>query len=90
PLNIEELVFDNDFNLVPNPNSGVFSLLFDNDDIEDLSIEIINILGETVYSEKHNRFQEKINFDLNYLRNGIYFLKVKMDGEIATKPFVKE
>ncbi|MEA3444631.1 MAG: CARDB domain-containing protein [Bacteroidota bacterium] len=90
PLNIEELVFDNDFNLVPNPNSGVFSLLFNNDDIEDLSIEIINILGETVYSEKHNRFQEKINFDLKYLRNGIYFLKVKIDGEITTKPFVKE
>jgi hypothetical protein len=51
-----------DFRIVPNPNTGIFDIVFDRY-VEDGSIRIINMLGQEVYSKTFNGFFDKIRID---------------------------
>jgi len=70
---------DDDFiHISPNPSSGNFDVSF-NKIINDGMIEIINILGESIYQ---HRLQNTLNLyiRLKNIPGGIYFVKVS-DGE---------
>lgn len=76
-----------DFTLYPNPSSGVlnFSLNKPTDDL--LSIQVLDILGKTVLTEKTaNNY-----IDIEKLNAGIYFLYVKQNNkDLAKVKFIKE
>ncbi len=63
------------FNLFPNPCSGIFTIQIKNVDNKDISVEIINQIGQTVYSKPmNNTVSEQI--DLADVSKGIYFVKI--------------
>lgn len=64
------------FNLYPNPFNDFFTLFFEETYQDFVTIEIFDMLGKKVYSEK--RFlQEKLLFTPSNLSKGLYFLKIK-------------
>lgn len=72
----------------PNPTNGLFTIST-SEQIKDGSVEIYNAIGELVWSQKIMNQQTSI--DLKNQADGLYFLKVIVDGElIEMKKVVKE
>ncbi len=70
--------------IYPNPNSGKFTLEYENLDSE-ISLEIFNNLGQLVHHT--NLHQNKTQFDLA-LRNGIYLIKIKSNNNSSFQRMV--
>jgi hypothetical protein len=68
--------------LFPNPNNGQFIIKHNST----YNFEVFDMIGQRVWSEKSNR----INFDLNQLSGGKYFIKLTNQyDEVKTFKFVK-
>ena len=70
-----------DFNFYPNPNKGDFFI----DTKTRSNIEIINLLGKTVYSKEINNSQI---IHCNTLKKGSYFLRVSQGRFSETKKII--
>ncbi len=72
----------------PNPNNGDFSIQFDTENAERFEVEIYNIQGLSLYSDKF----ENVNSDFNIsLPAGVYLVKMKNDiGRTAVRKMVVE
>jgi len=54
------------------------------------SITVLNLLGQTIYQQNRNSFENKIQIDFSKFAKGNYLLKVKLDdGSFALKKIVK-
>lgn len=71
-LEIPELDKNITVNVFPNPSTGIFYYELNIDAPSDLEIQVLDLSGKIVYSQKAN--QDK-TFDLNHLTNGIYFTR---------------
>jgi hypothetical protein len=75
------------FGVFPNPNNGNFTVRF-NQETQDLlvSINIINMLGETVF--KTEAFtNDVLELNLQGLSNGTYYLQMNNGGKLNTSKF---
>lgn len=67
------------FNIYPNPSSGVFNLELLSNKNDNIDVQIINMLGETVYNKsyvKNISVSHKERIDLSNESSGIYLLKI--------------
>ena len=74
--------------IYPNPNSGVFNLKINNDFTG--SAFVLNSLGAVVYQKNILDMSSEISFDLNYLPDGLYFVKLIDDKtkSVVIKKFI--
>ena len=63
------------FSLYPNPASDIITLNIDNRNNDDLTLNIFNLIGALVKSEKFKQNQQQIN--VGDLGNGIYMVEIK-------------
>jgi PKD repeat protein len=86
---IETLANLNDFSIYPNPTSGLISISF-NSINSNTTIEIINELGQTLYSVLIRDCKElcTINYDFKSFSNGIYFVKVISNNNIECRKII--
>jgi hypothetical protein len=73
-------------NVYPNPSKGMFTVELDPAKVSE--IKIINIVGETIYTQKITTYKTEI--DLGNVSKGIYFLQTVNGKAIATKKIVVE
>ncbi len=87
PSDIEEQ--DNQiFNIFPNPSSGQITIETGFLSKQDLTIEVINSLGQIVYT-KSMQISEREELNLNLLK-GIYFVKIYGDDFRKTEKLIIE
>jgi hypothetical protein len=75
----------------PNPSNGYFSVKYTNtENTGELKFKIINVLGETVYSEMVPDFKGILEKDLNLsqLKRGCYFVLIQNGGSNQTNKIV--
>lgn len=65
--------------LYPNPNDGDFKLVFNEKISEEIEVNIFDVFGKLVYSLSSK--ESEIDFKLNNLNSGVYFVKI-ISGEI--------
>ena len=70
------------FNVYPNPNNGIFNVSIGNSS-EINTIEITNVIGQTIYSKIANNSSSNV-IDLSNLNKGIYFISLKSDQGISS------
>jgi hypothetical protein len=68
---VKELFLNNDFTIYPNPTNGIVNINCNNIFSK---IELLDVNGKIVYSEKLNGQEMKL--DLNIYSNGFYMLKI--------------
>ncbi len=69
----------------PNPNQGQFSFSFTNSAAMDISVEVLNALGQAVFTDAVPSFEGtyRRDMDLTNESNGVYYLRLKR-GEVTT------
>ena len=79
-----------EMNLYPNPNNGSFSITL-NDNLSLFNVNIINILGQEVYSEKIENYlvNSKQNINVNLVK-GTYIVNLKTEGNSIKIPMIIE
>ena len=76
--------------IYPNPNTGSFTLEMVVPEVKSIQINIINILGQSVYAETLNNTKGTCTRQIELNRNttGIYNLQLTSDKEIINKKIV--
>jgi PKD repeat protein/photosystem II stability/assembly factor-like uncharacterized protein len=79
------------YSVYPNPTNGTTHLIFDAITQSDIGVEMVDVIGKTVYSKIYNSFigRQESEIDLSQFDKGIYFLSIKNDKGVATKKIVK-
>ncbi|MCC7503203.1 MAG: T9SS type A sorting domain-containing protein [Flavobacteriales bacterium] len=68
----------NEVSILPNPSEGAVQLLFGVEDTQDLQIDVVNSLGQSVYSERLAFFQGiyRRELDLKAQGSGVYMVNI--------------
>ncbi len=81
-------------NAYPNPNNGTFTLEIGFSDNGNYNLEVINVLGQIIYTESLNINNKNYNFskqfNLGDLPKGIYIVKLSGNGINANKKIIME
>lgn len=67
----------NSIELSPNPNSGIFTLQFEEKTSNPLAISIFSTLGKMIDHQKLKKGSTTLDFDLSKQVDGLYFLSVQ-------------
>ena len=80
----------NNLDVYPNPTDDIFNISFVSEEIQTLSIRVINIIGEVVYAESLEHFvgeyTKKISIGDN--SKGIYFLEITDNQSTSSRKVV--
>ena len=90
PSSFLNLDFINEINIYPNPSRDIFYLSFNSEDIQDLSIRILNVVGEEVYRESKEQFigQYTKQISLDNYGKGFYLLEINTSAGILNKKLI--
>lgn len=75
-----------EFEIYPNPNNGKFRISWIGFNIE--KIEIINVLGEKIYTREFSLQPETLDLELAGIPPGIYFVKINNGSSSAVKKII--
>tara|TARA_B110000003_G_scaffold253307_1_gene268494 strand:+ start:182 stop:580 length:399 start_codon:yes stop_codon:yes gene_type:complete len=79
---------DSGIRLYPNPATDKLYLEANNT-YNELNIEVVNVIGEVVLVPKNIQSGDIIEFNIEDLSSGIYYLKASSNKELFTIPWVK-
>lgn len=80
--------FDKKVHLYPNPNDGDFKLVFNEKISEEIEVNIFDVFGKLVFSL--NSKETEIDFKLNNLNSGVYFIKISSSEINESIKFIKK
>ena len=74
----------------PNPSRDIFNVRFTSEDVQNLEIRIINVIGEVVYTENLEQFVGEYTkqVDLATYTKGVYFLEITTDNGVINKKLI--
>ena len=76
--------------IYPNPTQGILNIEFDLIGSKEVTLSLVNILGDVVYTKSIDnetiRYSNKL--DLSNYSNGIYFVKLKKEDGLITKKVI--
>ena len=91
PFNVgikDELNIGN-IDIIPNPSTGQFQVLFDLNQRIEADIEVFDMLGKRIMGvSKKSYQQDKLDINLTNHSDGIYYLKVHFEGNQIVKKLV--
>jgi hypothetical protein len=79
----DNVVIENEFNIFPNPTTGLINLDNDSSLNNDFEIIVYNGYGKIIINEKNSKI-----LNLSEYSNGIYYLYVKTEGKIMNKKII--
>lgn len=80
------------FNIYPNPFRDKFEIIFSVNKTINVLFELFDAKGDLVlnkYIKQINKGKNSINFNLENLENGIYFIRMSSEGKMKTKKIIK-
>ena len=80
----------NNLDIYPNPSRDIFHVSFTSEDVQDLEVRVINVVGEVVYTENLEQFVGEYTkaIDLESYTKGIYFLEITTDNGVVNKKLI--
>jgi len=72
----------------PNPTSGNLNVNFELEQSENVTIEVLDLLGKSVSVQNFGTLvsgAQKLNMDLSDLNSGIYFVKINAGNKVSTQ-----
>jgi hypothetical protein len=80
----------NNLDVYPNPSRDIFNVTFVSEDIQDLEVKVINVVGEVVYTEALEQFVGEYTkqIDLTDNSKGVYFLEITTNNGVVNKKLI--
>jgi hypothetical protein len=80
----------NNLDVYPNPSRDIFNVTFVAEDIQDLEVRVINVVGEVVYTEALEQFVGEYTkqIDLTDNSKGVYFLEITTNAGVVNKKLI--
>ncbi|HEX8516766.1 MAG TPA: T9SS type A sorting domain-containing protein [Bacteroidia bacterium] len=78
------------FNLYPNPASDHLTIEFEPTTTQAVSMEIKNILGQSITPLITSKSNGKMVINVNQYPSGIYFIQMQSEGNTLIRKFIKE
>jgi hypothetical protein len=74
----------------PNPSRDVFNVAFMSDEVQDLEVRMINVVGEVIYTENLEQFVGAYTkqIDLAAYTKGVYFLEITTNNGVVNKKLI--
>ena len=74
----------------PNPSRDVFNVAFTSEDIQNLEVRVLNVVGEVVYTENLEQFVGEYTkaIDLATYTKGVYFLEITTNNGVINKKLI--
>ncbi len=81
---------DGSVSILPNPNNGQFTFSFTNASAVDVTVEVVNNLGQTVMTDVKPGFEGtyRREMDLTSTGRGVYYLKIKRPNTTSVHKIV--
>jgi hypothetical protein len=79
PLGIKENTVST-LEIFPNPNTGNFEIKLSNQNYQDVTVTMMNILCETVMQENVTNTNAPLQIDASNFEEGLYYIKVQTDN----------
>lgn len=70
----------------PNPNTGVFTIVLNNSTTK--TIEVMDLTGRVLIGKTTSN--DKVDFNINALANGIYYVRIQTDKTVEVAKIVKQ
>jgi hypothetical protein len=88
----ENIPFRNSVKVAPNPNNGEFQIMFNANNKADVEIELVSIIGNTVYTEKIEQAYGETSHQVKTkgLSKGVYLMNLVYEGKPYTQKIVIE
>lgn len=90
PFSINEY-YEYQLGVFPNPTNNSVNIVFEDKMSSELSLRIMNVAGQVIYSEETTGFSGKFtkSINLNTAPQGIYLLEIITDKQIVHKKIIK-
>jgi hypothetical protein len=82
-----ELAYNWDFNLFPNPATNSTTVLIDQMANSNFVVQLVDVTGKILFNETNNN-QKSTNLDISNFKKGMYFVSVFSNGSSKTKQLV--
>jgi len=84
-VSVSEIDLASMISVYPNPNNGVFNVVVKTDEAATMNIEVLDVRGSLVYTNSFGTVNGEVNRTINLegAAQGIYFVKVTLNGETA-------
>jgi hypothetical protein len=76
--------------IYPNPSRDLFNISFTSEDVQDLKVRVLNLIGEELINENLEQFVGEYTKQINLSDNakGIYFLEIETNEGIINKKLI--
>ena len=76
--------------IYPNPSRDVFNITFTSEQVQDLRVRVLNVVGEEIILEDLQKFVGEYTKQINLQDNakGIYFLEIETNQGIINKKLI--
>ena len=77
-----------DLNVYPNPSRDLFNISFSSDELQSISIRVVNVIGEEIFKEELTDFDGTYTheMDMSKKSKGVYFLEISSEkGTVNSK-----
>jgi len=90
PIRLDGGSVINDLEVYPNPSEGVFNVSFMSEDIQNLEVRVLNMVGELIYTEGLEQFVGEYTKSINMSKytKGVYFLEITTNNGVVNKKIV--
>jgi hypothetical protein len=90
PIRVEGGTTINNLDVYPNPSRDIFNVTFTSEDVQNLEVRIINVIGEVVYTENLEQFVGEYikSIDLGTYTKGVYFLEITTNNGVVNKKLI--
>lgn len=77
-------------NVYPNPVTDQVSIAFDDLSVSEVNLQVIDVLGTVVYSQKISSVKNVETIDLEALTTGVYFIQLNANDSRFTQRIIKK
>ena len=76
--------------IYPNPSRDVFNITFTSEEVQDLQLRVLNVIGEIIYTQDLQQFVGEYvkQVDLHQHTKGIYFLEITTNNGVINKKLI--